>query len=550
MENEFNKLFVGGDLSGIQKFLYDITSKHASISLKGRSAYLSEYLTSVYKDLESAITSDGTECSQLYCSGGKFYFTTQNTTKVTDIINRIFREKEVQLWTQHKGMLGLNISYVAYKECNGKYYVMGHENEEETNSGILWKYCNANFARLKNQKFRNHILKHYSDFFEVQKVGAKPKICALTGIESSECRHITKADLKGIWPSSAEFQEVKDNEDDMGNEPIYLPSVIEQIIRGKSLSIEEHTKTFEEYATTDGGTLGDSYLGVLRMDIDGMGKRFIMGFPSLDAYRLFSQKVTNFFEGDKKKHIPSAINILLNKTTGNDQQSNKTYKAYLNIIYAGGDDLFIVGRWDKLIDFAKEIHDAVANPGEEFKTPEYYFEREYQDTTDKENPNKHISISGGITIVDPKFPIAKAAELAGDAEEAAKSYRKEKDSFNMFGKTITWDKEFDKVSKYKNDFVSIITKNNSSRSILHKMMLYNDISERNMMHPDNKDYSYIWHSAYFLKRYKSRHNFKEIDSLCDNLSKQLLNHRELQLISVAARWAELTLRTSNHNSNN
>ena len=33
-------LFVGGDLSGIQKFLYNITSQKAAVSLKGRSAYL------------------------------------------------------------------------------------------------------------------------------------------------------------------------------------------------------------------------------------------------------------------------------------------------------------------------------------------------------------------------------------------------------------------------------------------------------------------------------------------------------------------------------
>ena len=38
-QREYNKLFVGGDLSGIQKFLYNITSRHASVSLKGRSAF-------------------------------------------------------------------------------------------------------------------------------------------------------------------------------------------------------------------------------------------------------------------------------------------------------------------------------------------------------------------------------------------------------------------------------------------------------------------------------------------------------------------------------
>lgn len=36
---EYNELFVGGDLTGIQKFLYNITSRKAAASLKGRSAF-------------------------------------------------------------------------------------------------------------------------------------------------------------------------------------------------------------------------------------------------------------------------------------------------------------------------------------------------------------------------------------------------------------------------------------------------------------------------------------------------------------------------------
>ncbi len=527
MEKEYKQLFVGGDLSGIQKFLYNITSKYASVSLRGRSAYLRNYLLDVYNKLEKVIMSQGGGCKKLYCSGGKFYFTTKNTPAIIEAIDKKTANIESKLWSEHKGQLGLNISYVAFRECDGKYYVEGHENEEETSSGVLFKYCNANFARLKNQKFRSLILNNYKDFFEPINVGKDSKVCALTGIESSSC--------------------VTLKEENADEEIFVLPSVYQQIKLGKDLRNAEHFKTFEQYATTDGGTLGDTYLGILRMDIDGMGKRFITGFPTLEAYHTFSRKVTNFFEGDEENAIPSVIHLLLKKPVDNNPRSNKTYQKYLNVIYAGGDDLFIIGRWDKLIDFAKEIHDAVANPTEEFLTKEYNFDRNYIDKDDKENPNKRISISGGISIVDPKFPIAKAAELAGEAEEAAKSYRKEKDAFNMFGKTITWDTEFDKVKKYKESFVSIIDRYNASRAILHKMMLFSEISDKNERHPDAKDFGYIWQSAYYLKRYKSRYNFEEVKRLCDNLSNQMLDNRELQLIAVAARWAELTLRTTNNN---
>ena len=56
MEKEtYHQLFVGGDLSGIQNFLYNITSRHASVSLKGRSAYLNNYLREVCDTIEKTI---------------------------------------------------------------------------------------------------------------------------------------------------------------------------------------------------------------------------------------------------------------------------------------------------------------------------------------------------------------------------------------------------------------------------------------------------------------------------------------------------------------
>lgn len=50
MDNK-NLLFVGGDLSGIQKFIYNITSKRAMVSLKGRSSYLKDFTKKVYNEI-------------------------------------------------------------------------------------------------------------------------------------------------------------------------------------------------------------------------------------------------------------------------------------------------------------------------------------------------------------------------------------------------------------------------------------------------------------------------------------------------------------------
>ena len=44
-------LFVGGDLSGIQKFIYNISSKRAMVSLKGRSTYLKTFTDEVCDEI-------------------------------------------------------------------------------------------------------------------------------------------------------------------------------------------------------------------------------------------------------------------------------------------------------------------------------------------------------------------------------------------------------------------------------------------------------------------------------------------------------------------
>ena len=87
---EGNLLFVGGDLSGIQKFIYNITSKRAMVSLKGRSHYLKIKTEEVYDAIlnipeikNSGFSSDE---MKIYCSGGKFYLQVPDTENIRNAI--------------------------------------------------------------------------------------------------------------------------------------------------------------------------------------------------------------------------------------------------------------------------------------------------------------------------------------------------------------------------------------------------------------------------------------------------------------------------------
>ena len=481
MEETYKHLFIGGDLSGIQKFLYNISSKKAAVSLKGRSYYLQQYMENVCSKIEDAVNQAGAKNTEvIYDSGGKFYLLTDNGEAIRKAIDKCAKLVQEDLWQEHQGQLGISISYVPFTENVDGSVNTG--DRKDLKCGYLWKVVNADFHKQKNQKFKDVLLGSYDSFFEPLAVGGQQKVCAVTGIESPNCVPL----------------------EDM----FVLPSVKQQIQLGEELRNQQHFKTFEDYAQ-------ETKLGILRMDVDGLGKRFIEGFNSIKEYKTFSKRLVDFFE----------------KGTAKIQQE-PAFRDYLNIIYAGGDDLFVVGRWDKVIDFAERIH------------------KEVEATFGKED----ITISGGMAIVDSKFPIAKAAEMAGNAEDAAKQFSAEKNAFCFLGKTVSWKEEFDYVKSFQQQFVSLIENYGLSKGILHKLMLYASIANQNKVRRregKTEDFSYIWHISYYLTRYISR--YKDNKAVCD-FCRQLRDKeadykdsRRLELIALAARWAELILKKTNNN---
>ena len=147
----YNKLFIGGDLSGIQKFLYNITSKKAAVSLKGRSFYLREYMESKCNELTrlSAVAKGSPEV--IYCSGGKFYIIVQNSHEVQDALKEYARRIKAEIWKEHKGQLSINLSWVPFSEnADGSINANG---ETKQKLGYLWQCITEDFARQKNQKF-------------------------------------------------------------------------------------------------------------------------------------------------------------------------------------------------------------------------------------------------------------------------------------------------------------------------------------------------------------------------------------------------------------
>lgn len=482
MEEHYKQLFIGGDLSGIQKFLYNISSKKAAVSLKGRSYYLQQYMDNVCDKIETAAKEAGAKSTEvIYNSGGKFYLLTDYSEDIQSAVENCTKILQKDLWQEHLGQLGISISSLPFTE-NGDGTIDANQ-ETNLKPGYLWKFTNASFHRQKTQKYKDLLIDNYDSFFNPLEVGGQQKVCAVTGIESPDCILL---------------------EDDL----YVLPSVKQQIQLGEELRNQQHFKTFEEYA-------GDSNLGILRMDVDGLGKRFIEGFNSIKEYKTFSKRLVQFFEDN--------IRLI---------QQKPAFRDYLNIIYAGGDDLFVIGRWDKVIEFAETVHQVF----------------------DSEFGKEGITVSGGIVVINPKFPISKAATSAGEAEDAAKQFREgEKNAICFLGKTVSWKDEYNYVKSYQQQFVSLIDNYGLSKGLLHKLMLYASIAEQNKVRRREgkaEDFSYIWHISYYLTRFVNRYKTNdEVCAFCRHLRDKELDYKSprcLELIALAARWAELILKDNNN----
>lgn len=546
-DNEFPIILVGGDVSGIQKYIYNIASRKAAVSLKGRSFYLQLLVDSAIQRIKAHPNIQAKACQVIYSSGGKFYILLPNTNDIVSALAELRKEFDHALFHEQYGQLALNVAHIPFGLSPKNPGLFATTGQAEAEVGLLWKALADKLTELKCRKFEQAI--DY-DLFKVHKVNAEHKVCAVTGIEASECVPIDpneepstyvlpivrkQADLgrklkDARYIASWRFNGSDDSDIDIlgisyrmiSGDFHSIPFEAERVwsINDTSQPIGVRTENVLGYSFYGGNSQatnlkGDNktfedladgqYLGVLRMDVDNLGAIFIKGLPenarSFAAYSTLSFLLDFFFSG------------YLNTIREKDE-----FKDFVNILYSGGDDVFAIGRWDKAILFAEAIR------------------KEFEAFCGR----KDISISGGVAIVKDRFPISKSAQLAGDAEDSAKNdLGNRKNALNLFGHTISWEEEFNKVDSIHNQFIHLCQVENMSRSILHKIMeLSLTIRDENgKLNP-----RYLWMTAYYLKRFIGNSKSQEVSDFCRTLQTDLCNERNYELTAIAARWAELELR--------
>lgn len=145
-------------------------------------------------------------------------------------------------------------------------------------------------------------------------------------------------------------------------------------------------------------------LGILKADVDNLGLLFACGMRkerlTLSRLATMSRQMNNYFS------------IFLPYKLKTDERFKNIYT-----VFAGGDDLFLIGPWNKIIEFAGFLNDSF---------------RKYVCN------NNEVTISAGMALHKPNDPVLSIAETSEHALNKAKS--NDRNSITIFGATAKWDK--------------------------------------------------------------------------------------------------------------
>jgi CRISPR-associated protein Csm1 len=449
-------LLIGGDLSGIQRFLYAISSEGAAKSLRGRSAYLALLADAAVEFLLRELDLPPTQV--VYRSGGHFYLLAPLSAR--DRLPQLADRLDEILIQAHGGDLAIALDAVPLKARD--FHL------KEGGLPERWADLSARLGAQKSRRFRRSMARHYEILFGPFGGGGLRPRCEVCHAEEETggplARPVETRPDEGVAKCALcrSFEELGDDIARRSDFLILRPA--QGALRGRltwrtvlgALGVEfrfcdrrglrdsfrpgdrvirlhdgdlspvegvpvhdfrylpaftpmDRDGTIVELGEMAKSAKGTPAWACLRMDVDHLGRLFRYGLGarySLSRVATLSHLIALFFEG--------YLRVLCRQV---DPEARHLY-----LIYSGGDDLLAVGSWDRALELAFRAREdfrrfAAGNPS--------------------------VTLSGGISMHPEKFPLYQAAAEAGDHLEAAKGLRRadgrDKDAFGFFGLPMAWE---------------------------------------------------------------------------------------------------------------
>ena len=440
-------LLYSADFSGIQSFLFTVSTTNALRSLRSRSFFL-ELAMEHY--IDELLSSCGvSRANLLYAGGGHCYVLLPNTAEVRERLERW--NARFNDWLLHE--FGLEL-YLAdgWAACSA---------DELTNTPAEASPYQAMFRRVSRavakKKLHRYTAQQIIDYNrrEQDLSGRECRVCGRTDeLEPSEdgsllcpwcrcferlSRKIQGADVYLVLRGAAEgadftlpcdageasffFTDVDAARSALKEEKpvlrVYTKNVAHAGLRYSTRLYVSDYAASNELAELARESEGIRRIGVCRMDVDDLGAAFVSGFEDKTAAT-----------DDKRRHY-----VTISRTAAFSRQMSLFFKLHLNalldgsfgnrdalavaVVYSGGDDVFLVGAWNDVLEAARRVKGAL----------EAY-------------SCGALTISGGVGLFEVRYPIRLAAEETAAMEDEAKRLPG-KNALSLFaagsGSVYGWD---------------------------------------------------------------------------------------------------------------
>ncbi|MGQ9671413.1 MAG: type III-A CRISPR-associated protein Cas10/Csm1 [Desulfosoma sp.] len=436
-------LLVGGDLSGVQRFIYTISSKGALKSLKGRSFFLELFLEHAVDKILEALNLF--RCNVIFTGGGHFYLVAPNVPRTEKKLLELGQSLNKSLFQDFNGTLELFLCWVPFRKANLRD-VTG-----------VWQELSGALETAKKRKGEAFLQELLSEPKEPNPDCYVDK-CEVCGREDLPLKRLTirdaavpvcepcrdqyilgdllqKTSRRGEhqviyrWPTepwglkrddyvriedryyqptavnSNGLPHIKDLEPDAvfhlndWNLAHYTHSKSRPLFAGLYLPPHDAPRDLQSMAEKG---FGMQRIAVLRMDVDRLGRIFSTALPEGERTFSLTAALSRQFSLFFKYHINGIL-------AGAEDYPAKTLLGkrpdgprLLSVVYSGGDDLFLIGHWLDILEAALDIQHA------------------FQLFTS--NPN--ITVSAGMSVGSAHEPVYRLADAAGRAEDTAKSGRR------------------------------------------------------------------------------------------------------------------------------
>lgn len=443
-------LMYGFDISGIQSYLYQVASDDVLKLLRAKSFYLEILLQNIVDDLLQRMGLS--RANLIYLGGGHAYLLLPNTKTAQEEIAAF--EHELKAWVLNR--FGVDLFVASGHVACSANALMNQPAEKQAYASVF-KELAEKLSENKLHRYTADDIRRLNESIPEQSV-RECKVCGttdhLTGKEEAVC-HLC-ASLISASSDIMNQPFVAIVAEESGQEGIMLPfgrhmileseEALRERIREDNGYIRSYSKNrmFTGLNMTTRIWVGDYHhgnsfhdlaqaaqgvkkLGVLRADVDNLGKSIVHGFDrdggksyaSLTRNACLSRKLSVFF----KLHINHILRNGEYRLEGVDGEKQKRSAV---IVYSGGDDMFIVGAWNELLEAAIDVR------------------RKFREFT-----QGTLTISAGFSLFPEKYPAGAMAQETGALEAYSKELA-DKNAITLFDdQRYCWEEFEERVIEEK-----------------------------------------------------------------------------------------------------